>query len=248
MQRTAELEKSNRELEAFSYSIAHDLRAPLAALAGFSQALVEMEPTMSAKGRHWLNRIKAASHQMDEMTSGLLRLAQLTRVPLNVEAFDLSLLAREVILNFFEQDPGRDVRVSIKPRLRSEGDPALVKQVLRNLIGNAWKFTAKNPGACIEFGSSADSGGEQVYFVKDTGVGFDMEHATQLFRVFQRFHTSKEFEGTGIGLATVHKIVTRHGGRIWAQAQRGAGATFFFTLAANQESDGCLKKEQPAAA
>ncbi len=231
-QRTAQLRAANRDMEAFSYSIAHDLRAPLSALAGYSQALEECEQSLSVRGRHFLRRIKANARQMDEMTEGLLVLANVSRAELTAERVDLAQVCRDVLRSLQEQQPERAVRVVIGSGLRATGDTVLLQRVMANLLGNAWKFTGKREGAVIEVGSEAGSSGQTIYHVKDNGAGFDMSYSKQLFGAFQRLHKRSEFEGTGIGLATVHKIIHRHGGKIWAQAARGEGATFFFTLGA----------------
>ncbi len=227
---TAELEAANRELEAFSYAVSHDLRAPLRSIDGFSQALLEdYGDTLDASGQDYLRRVRAATQRMGELIDDLLELARVTRAELRREPVDLSDLARGIVERLREAEPARQVELAIANGLASEGDPRLLRIALENLLGNAWKFTGGRPDARIEFGSS-DRDGERVYFVRDNGVGFDMAYAQKLFGAFQRLHTSAEYPGTGVGLATVQRIIHRHGGRIWAEAQPEAGATFSFTL------------------
>ena len=228
--RTAELAAINAELEAFSYSVSHDLRAPLRSIDGFSAALVEdYGETIDAEGKNYLNRIRSNSQTMADLIDGLLTLSRLTRAEMRHETVNLSEIAAEVALQLRERDPQRQVTIEIAPNLITEGDGRLLRNVLENLLGNSWKFTAKSENARITFGSMLQEG-KTVYFVRDNGAGFDMTYANKLFGAFQRLHSAKEYEGTGIGLATVQRIVRRHGGRIWAEGQVGAGATFFFTL------------------
>jgi len=230
-QRTSQLEAANKELEAFSYSIAHDLRAPLGAIDGFSECLERTATEdLSERGRHYLNRIRAGVRQMQDLTEGLLALASLSRASLRNKTVDLAPLASGAIAACREQSPGRLADIEVAPSLPALGDPRLLAQVIENLVGNAWKFTAQRPRARIEVGSMPGPGGCTVYFVRDNGAGFDPTYAAKLFEPFQRLHTQDEFEGTGIGLAIVHKVVTRHGGRIWAESAPGEGASFYFTL------------------
>lgn len=229
-QRTAELQTANAELEAFSYSIAHDLRSPLTSIDGFSHVLAGYEQVLDAHGRHCLQRIRSGVRQMSELTDALLALAHLSRVNLRHDRVDLAETARAVLQQLRERDPGREVVAGIPHRLWAEGDPRLLGQVIANLVGNAWKFSARKQRTVIRLGSLEGPEGETVYYVEDEGAGFDMAHAARLFGAFQRLHGPSEFEGTGIGLALVQKIVLRHGGRIWAQARPGDGATFYFTL------------------
>ena len=234
-QRTAELEAANKELEAFSYSIAHDLRAPLGSIDGFSQLLEQAAGgALDERAQHCLRRIRAGVRRMSELTDGLLELSSLSRASLRREATDLAVLAREALAGLREQAPQRQVEVHMPDSLPALGDPRLLAQVMGNLVGNAWKFTAHTPGARIEIGSIAGEGGEQVCIVRDNGAGFNMAHAAKMFEAFHRMHTAAEFEGTGIGLAIVHKIVLRHGGRIWAEAAPQRGACFYFTLGGAQ--------------
>lgn len=233
-ERTAELEAANREMESFSYSVSHDLRAPLRALDGFSAILAQEYPDrLDERGRGYLDRIRAAARTMALLVDGLLSLARLNRQELTVAPVDLSALARRVGAELMALEPGRSVRLLVPDGLATEGDPQLLQILLENLIGNALKFTSSRPEATIELGRE-ERDGESVFFVKDDGVGFDMAYASKLFLPFQRLHQASEFPGTGIGLATVHRIVTRHGGRIWPEAAPGAGATFYFTLGARE--------------
>ncbi|RYF40114.1 MAG: PAS domain-containing sensor histidine kinase [Comamonadaceae bacterium] len=229
-QRTAQLEEALRELEAFSYSIAHDLRAPLTSIDGFVRSLdIHSEGVKDEKSRHYIARVRASVRHMSEMTDGLLALAKLARQPMRREQADLAALARSAFDELREMEPRADARLDAPQALPVQGDPTLLARVVANLVQNAWKFSARMPATRIQLGSHL-SEGETVYFVRDQGAGFDMQYAGRLFKQFQRLHASTEFEGTGIGLALVQRIVSRHGGRIWAQAQVGQGATFFFTL------------------
>ena len=230
--RTAQLEAANAELEAFSYCIAHDLRSPLTSIDGFSHSLDELcTPALGEQGRHYVRRIRAGVRQMSELTDAMLSLAQLSRVRLRWEAVDLAEIARGVFTQLREGEPHRQGALETPPHLPAHGDPRLLGQVVANLVGNAWKFSAHKPVAPIRFGCTERGDGERVFFVADKGAGFDMTHASRLFGAFQRLHSPSEFDGTGIGLALVQKIVMRHGGRIWADASPGEGATFYFTLA-----------------
>jgi signal transduction histidine kinase len=223
-------ETANKELEAFSYSVSHDLRAPLRAIHGFSQALEEDERAkLSADGQNHLRRIRAAAQRMAELIDDLLRLSRVSRSDFRRDNVDVSALAETVVTELRRAYPDRTLDVSIQGGVMAHADARLTRIVLENLIGNAWKFTAKAPNARIELGTR-DDGGQLVYFVRDNGAGFDMKYADRLFGAFQRLHSDKEFPGTGIGLATVQRIVLRHGGRIWVEAAVGAGATFQFTL------------------
>ena len=229
-ERTAELASANKELEAFSYSVSHDLRAPLRGIDGFSQALLEdYSNKMDEDGKDSLQRIRRASQRMGHLIDDLLKLSRLTRDEMRRRPVDLSSMAKDVAQNLQNSNANRDVEFDIAQELVAEADERLVRVALENLLGNAWKFTEKQTRARIEFGSTKDSG-EQICFVRDNGVGFDMAYANKLFGAFQRLHDKAEFEGTGIGLATVQRVVSRHGGRIWAEAAVGKGATFYFTL------------------
>ena len=236
-----ELEMANRELEAFSYSVSHDLRAPLRAIHGFAEALIEdYGDRLDEVGMDYLNRVRRSAERMAQLIDGLLSLSRLSQRDLYVGMVDLSTLAREVIEELSQRQPDRSVEVKIADGLVAECDMDLVRIVLDNLLGNSWKFTVGKDQAVIEFGAIGQNG-ETVYFVRDNGVGFDMRYADKLFMPFQRLH-GEEFEGTGIGLATVARIIYRHGGRIWAEGVPGAGATFFFTLSEpGRESNGRKK-------
>lgn len=230
-QRTAQLEAANAELEAFSYSIAHDLRSPLTSIDGFSRLLERCRPGVDdAKAGHYLQRIRAGVRQMSDLTEAMLSLARLSRVELEHEEVDLAALARATLAQLREREPEREVQMHIPEHLWVHGDPRLLKQVMANLLGNAWKFSGRKPGVWIGVGCEKRADGENVYHVADRGAGFDMAYASRLFGAFQRLHTPSEFEGTGIGLALVQKIVSGHGGRIWADARPGQGAVFYFTL------------------
>ncbi len=233
-QRTAQLEFANKQLEGFSYSLSHDLRTPLSAVDGFchllQKALASGDSQASAgRSEHYLTRIRAGVVQMGELIDVMLSLAQVSRKTLRWESVDLSALAESLLSRYQKQDPDRTTRVHIEPGLQVLGDPQLLRQVLDNLLGNAWKFCAGRSCTEITFGRETD-GLETVYFVRDNGVGFDMAYADKLFGTFERLHSPSEFAGTGIGLTTVQRIVLRHGGRVWGQAAPDQGATFYFTL------------------
>ncbi|RYF44231.1 MAG: PAS domain S-box protein [Comamonadaceae bacterium] len=236
-ERTAQLQAANRELEAFSYSVSHDLRTPLSAIDGFSGLLakdISAGGMPTARGKHYLNRIRAGVAQMGELIDALLSLAQVSKTSLRVDRVDLSALAGKVVAAYRERDPGRTAVVEIEPGLWARGDARLLQQVLDNLLGNAWKFSARQAQARISFGRAPDADGQSAYVVRDNGAGFDMAYSQKLFGAFQRLHTVTEFEGTGVGLATVHRIVTRHGGTVWAESAPGQGAAFYFTLGVPQ--------------
>ncbi|HWP34685.1 MAG TPA: ATP-binding protein, partial [Thermodesulfobacteriota bacterium] len=236
--RTAQLELANRELEAFSYSVSHDLRAPLRSIDGFSQALLEdYEERLDADGREHLRRVRAASQRMAQLIDDLLGLARVARSELRREAVDLSALARDIVAELRGREPERPVVVEIADGLVTRGDPRLLRLALENLLGNAWKFTRGRTPARIAVGVEQGEG-EPAYFVRDNGAGFDMAYAGKLFGPFQRLHAAAEFEGNGIGLATVQRIVHRHGGRVWATGAVGQGATFYFTLRGEAEACG----------
>lgn len=231
-------ETANRELESFSYSVAHDLRAPLRSIDGFSQALLEdYADALDDEGRKYLEYVRESAQQMAQLIDDLLNLSRVTRSEFHQEATDLSLIARGVAAELRRMEPDRSVDVTVANGLVAEGDERLLKIALENLIGNAWKFTGKRPDARIEFGAAAGDG-RVVYFIRDNGAGFDMAYADKLFGVFQRLHAAHEFEGTGIGLATVQRIVRRHAGHIWAEGEVDRGATFFFTLGGSPSNEG----------
>ncbi len=228
--RTAQLEEANRELESFSYSVSHDLRAPLRAIDGFSRMIInEHAGELSLDVRELLERVRAANENMSHLVDALLGLSRMSRASLRREPIDLSPLAREILQNLGREYPERNVEWVVVDQAVADGDFRLLQVVLENLLGNAWKFTSKKEQARIEFGVETLAG-ETVYFVRDNGAGFDARYASKLFGAFQRLHRSDEFEGTGIGLATVQRIIHRHGGRIWAESELGKGATFYFTL------------------
>ena len=241
-QKVVLLDAANRELEAFSYSVSHDLRAPLRALDGFSQILLEdYADQVGEQGADFLRRVRAASQKMGELIDALLTLARVSRLEMRQELVDLSNLAQTSLAELRAAEPQRQVAVVIPSGLRAQGDPRLLRAVLDNLLGNAWKFTSKTDQARIEFGRAAAAtdtptpatGPELIFFVRDNGAGFDMAYADRLFGAFQRLHAQAEFAGSGIGLATVQRIVARHGGRVWAESRPGAGAAFYFTLPAS---------------
>jgi PAS domain S-box-containing protein len=228
--RTAALEAANRELEAFSYSVSHDLRTPLRAIDGFTQALVEDCGTeLNAKAQSDLDRVCGAARRMSQLIDDLLDLARIARLPLERKEVDLSEIARIVAAELSRAAPDRKVKFVIPDNLTAPADPVLAERILRNLLGNSWKFTSSHPAARIEFGKAGGSD-ERVFFVRDDGVGFDMAYADKLFAPFQRLHTGHDFPGSGIGLAIVQRIVRRHGGRVWIQAEVDGGATCWFTL------------------
>lgn len=224
------LEIANRELESFSYSVAHDLRAPLRSIDGFSQALSEdYSDKLDEQGQKYLQFIRESAQHMAQLIDDLLTLSKVTRSELHSELVDLSALALAALKRLQLAHPGGEVTVVIQAGLMSEGDPRLLAVVFDNLLGNAWKFTSKREAPRIEFGATANHG-QLTYFVRDNGAGFDMTFVNKLFGVFQRLHAATEFEGTGVGLATVQRILHRHGGRVWAEGEINHGATFYFTL------------------
>ncbi len=230
LQRTVELESVNRELDAFSQSVAHDLRAPLRFIDGFSNILLEDHSTaLNEDGRKLLSSIRGHAGRMDELISALLSLARAGRQAISLSPLDMKWLAECAFDELKAVDPSREVRFIAKAVPSVKGDLVLIRQVLFNLMGNAWKFTSKLKDAVIEFGA-LQKGGLPAYYVRDNGAGFDPAHADRLFKPFQRCHSDIEFEGTGIGLAIVERIVLRHGGRVWAEGETGRGATFFFSL------------------
>ena len=234
-QRTVQLLAANQELEAFSYSVSHDLRTPLTTIDGFSTLLAKELGTASdgvirERAERYVSRIRSGVSQMTDLIESMLSLAQITRTPLRWESVDLSVIADTVLNGYREREPTRPVRIEIKPGLRVQGDPRLLRQVMENLMGNAWKFSARQPETQISFSSKIDRHGEHVYSLQDNGAGFDMAQYDKLFGAFQRLHSVEVFAGTGIGLVTVHRIVARHGGRVWADSVLGEGARFSFTL------------------
>ena len=229
-ERTVQLESANKELEAFAYSVSHDLRAPLRAMDGFSSALLKDYPDrLDEKGRHYLERIQEASRRMGQLINDLLSLSRVTRTEFIRQEVNLSALANEIADTLTAQVPQRIVKFDISPDLIVQGDAHMLKIVLENLLNNAFKFTGQREQAHIQVGV-IEQAGERVYFVRDNGVGFDMNYIGKLFAPFQRLHSMQEFPGTGIGLVSVQRIIHRHGGRIWPEAVLGQGATFYFTL------------------
>jgi PAS domain S-box-containing protein len=228
-QRTAQLEAANKEMESFSYSVSHDLRAPLRALRGFTEVLLEVHASqLDSRGQDFLRRACAASFHMERLIEDLLKLAQVARADLQLEEVNLSSLAGDIAAELASSDSSRAVQFVIAPACSAQGDLRLVRVALDNLLRNSWKFSGKRPEARIEFGRV--DGQEPAFFVRDNGAGFDMTYAKRLFGVFQRLHAASEFPGTGVGLATVQRIITRHGGRAWASGAVNQGATFYFTL------------------
>ncbi|MHC4885688.1 MAG: ATP-binding protein [Planctomycetota bacterium] len=228
--RTAELHASNQELEAFAYSVSHDLRAPLRGIDGFSLALQEdCEEQLPAEGRDYLSRIRKGTQRMGQLIDDLLHLSRLSRRHMHYESVNLGAIASELFEELAQTHPERTVATTLQEDLTVTGDPALLRVVLENLIGNAWKFTGQIETGRIEFGRTGTDQGE-AFFVRDNGAGFDMEYADKLFGAFQRLHQPDEFPGNGIGLATVQRAIRRHGGEVWAQSEVGQGSTFYFTL------------------
>jgi light-regulated signal transduction histidine kinase (bacteriophytochrome) len=225
------LHDTNRELETFSYSVSHDLRSPLRSIDGFSQALVEdAGPVLDDESRGHLDRIRNATRRMGQLIDDLLALSKVTRAEMKRERVELSDIATQIAAELARHSPKRNVAVTITPGLTATGDPHLVRLALQNLIENAWKFTGRRDQALIEVGATRDEHGAHAFYVRDNGAGYDPDFAGNLFGPFQRLHPASEFPGTGIGLATVQRIVHRHGGHVWAEGKIGEGATFYFTL------------------
>jgi light-regulated signal transduction histidine kinase (bacteriophytochrome) len=230
IERTTELAAANKELEAFAYSVSHDLRAPLRAIDGFSQAILDdYSEKLDDQGKGYLARTRKAAQRMADLIDDMLSLSRVTRWEIQRERVDLGALAKRIVTELRQSNPERKVEWIIADGALVRGDRRLLEIALQNLLGNAWKFTSKQPRARIAFGMETRDG-ERVYYVCDDGAGFDMTYADKLFGVFQRLHAQGEFEGTGVGLATVQRIIHRHGGRIWAEGEVGKGATFSFTL------------------
>lgn len=229
-EKTLEAEKANKELEAFSYSVSHDLRAPLRALEGYSALLTEKEGALDEEGKHYLARVKDSTKRMQSLIEDLLHLSRMTLQELKRREVDLSALAGEILADLRERESGdRAVATEIAPGLVADCDRELMRIALENLLNNAWKFTRKNADARIEFGANRTAGSCE-YYVRDNGVGFDMAYAGKLFSPFQRLHSEHDFPGTGIGLATVKRVIERHGGRVWIESAQNRGTTVFFTL------------------
>ncbi|MFI5398182.1 MAG: ATP-binding protein [Candidatus Binatia bacterium] len=230
-ERTAQLEASNRELEAFSYSVSHDLRAPLRVIESFTKAIEEdCGARLDPQSRHYLDRVRAATERTKQLIADLLQLSRVSRSEMQLQRVDMSQLARTVAVELQQALPTHPVTIVIADAVVATCDARLVRVLLDNLLGNAWKFTSKHAAGHIEFGVT-ERDGERIYFVRDDGAGFDMRFADQLFQPFKRLHGASDFPGTGIGLATVQRIVHRHGGRVWAEGEVEGGATFYFTLA-----------------
>jgi light-regulated signal transduction histidine kinase (bacteriophytochrome) len=225
-----QLEVANKELEAFSYSVSHDLRSPLRTIDGFSQALLDdYADKLDCSGQDHLQRVRRAAQRMAALIDDMLNLSRVTRSAMRREMLDLSAMAMSIAAELREAEPGRQVEFAIENDLTAAGDPQLVRAAMENLMGNAWKYTSAHPSARIEFGTTQRNG-KHPFFVRDDGAGFDPRYAHRLFGAFQRLHTAAEFPGTGVGLATVQRIVHRHGGEIWAEGVVEKGATFYFTL------------------
>lgn len=229
-ERTRALIDANQEIEAFSYSVSHDLRSPLRSMDGFSNALLKMyDDKLDDRGRDYLNRIRESAQKMGELIDGMLVLSKLGRKEIKREDINISQLSEKILTNFKVEAPHRQVQTVIKPNLMVNADLTLTKVVFENLLENAWKYTSKKEKSQIELGSFLKAG-KEVFFIRDNGAGFDMEYSDKLFGAFQRLHTSEEFSGTGIGLATVKRILSRHGGEIWFEGEANEGATFYFTF------------------
>jgi PAS domain S-box-containing protein len=233
--RTSELETANRELESFAYSVSHDLRTPLRGIDGYSRLLLEdFYAVLDEQGRTYLDNVRKATSQMSQLIDDLLKLSRVTRLEMHYELFDLSGKANEIVAELRRQNPDREVEIIVQPGMLVFGDANLLLLALENMISNAWKFTSKNAQARIEIGETRQ-GQQPVFYVRDNGVGFDMKYSHKLFLAFQRLHSAEDFEGTGVGLATVQRILDRHSGRIWVEAAVEQGATFFFTLPGTEE-------------
>lgn len=231
-QRSTELLAANKELENFSYSVSHDLRAPLSTIDGFSRLLEGAVTKGDAeRSAHYLQRIRLGVGNINELITALLGVSRLLRAPMMLQTVDMGALAAAAFAALRRAEPERVVQLDIQPSLLGRGDPALLTQLVAQLAGNAWKFSAKKDGAQIAVGSQPGPAGETIYFFRDNGAGFDMTHAAKLFGIFQRLHVSSDFSGIGVGLSMVQRIVMRHGGRVWAQALPEQGATIYFTLA-----------------
>jgi signal transduction histidine kinase len=242
VQRTHELETTLTELETFSYSVSHDLRAPLRAIDGFSRILEEdYADKLDTEAKDYLQRVRKAVQRMGVLIDELLELSRVTRCDLTMTDVDMSTLAEQIMDDFKTQSPQRQISIDVEPGMTAQGDIQLLHAVLSNLLGNAWKYTSKKTSAHIEFKCIKQPGSPPLYCVRDNGIGFDMQYADKLFQPFQRLHSPQEFSGSGIGLATVARIIQRHGGQIWAEGQTGHGARFCFTLARSPATGETLK-------
>lgn len=236
-ERTAELRVANRHLEAFSYSVSHDLRAPLRSILGFSNMLIEdFAQTLGEEARRHLDRVCTSARRMESLIEALLAMGRVVNAQMHRTPVDLTALADELSREIRETEPNRSADIAVHRGLRALGDPTLLRAVLTNLLTNAWKFTSKRTQTRIEVGRRGEEAGKPVFYVRDNGAGFDMAYAQRLFGVFQRLHRQDEFPGTGVGLATVERIISRHGGRIWAESRADEGATFLFTLPAEDSA------------
>jgi light-regulated signal transduction histidine kinase (bacteriophytochrome) len=228
-ERTAQLEALNKELEAFSYSVSHDLRAPLRSIRGFSEVLLDRYASkLDARGQEFLRRVSESSQHMDRLIEDLLKLSRVGRAELKKSTVYLSKMAASIVAELRKTEPKREVQVIIEPGLCAKADERLLHVAMDNLLQNAWKFTGKTACPKIELGKTSNP--DPAFFVRDNGAGFDMAYASRLFGVFQRLHTTSEFPGTGVGLATVKRIISRHGGTVWGESKLNEGTTFYFTL------------------
>ncbi len=235
LERTSELKATNAELEAFSYSVSHDLRAPLRAMSGYASVLEEdFGDALDEDGHTAISRIKAAASKMSQLIDGLLRLSRITRSEMQESPVDLGQVGKEILADLTSRHPEIAAQISVQPKMKVVGDPTMLRILLENLLRNAWKYSSRKDKIVVQFGSLPGTE-PPTFFVKDSGAGFDMEYAARLFEPFQRLHSERDFEGTGIGLAICKRIVTRHGGRIWAEGKPGEGATFFFTVEPDPE-------------
>jgi signal transduction histidine kinase len=229
-ERTAQLEAANRELESFSYSVSHDLRAPLRAIDGFSKILLEdYSAALDPQGRHYLDVLRQNAERMGRLIEDILHYSRTGRQEITAVALSIEELARAVLAELLVGEGDRRIRLDVHPMPRAHGDPMMLRQVLQNLLGNAIKFTRPRPEAVIEIGGEMQAG-DDVFYVRDNGVGFDMQYADKLFGIFERLHSKDQFEGSGVGLAIVKRIILRHGGRVWAEGKVDSGATFYFSL------------------
>ena len=234
-ERTSQLEAANKELEAFAYSVSHDLQAPLRSIDGYSQLLIDdYDDKIDEQGQQYLNKIRSATKRLTHLIEDILYLSRVSRSEMTYQQVDLSQICSNIADDLSKLHPGRNVRFTIKKNVIAMGDGRLLQIVLENLIGNAWKFTSHHPTARIEFGMKRESH-KNIYFIRDDGAGFNMEYKEKLFGVFQRLHSPNEFPGTGIGLATVQRAIQRHGGKVWAEGELEKGATFYFTLLGNNK-------------
>jgi hypothetical protein len=230
-QRTSQLEAANQELEAFSYTISHDLRSPLRSIIGFSELLqMKYNNQLDEQAKQYLNRVSTSAKGINTQMDAMLSLHKLTQVELKRETVDLSGIAEEILSHLKAVEARRQVETQVAQGLTVNGDPVLLRVMLENLLSNAWKYSAKVEQARIEFGVKKEKNSSSAFYVRDNGAGFDMKRADKLFRPFQRLHSDNEFPGTGVGLASVQRIIHKHGGRIWVEAAVGRGATFYFTI------------------